>query len=174
MISSPPDSLTYIAHPMRESPGKAILFWLAVAFTIWAVWWNVQSPFLTVFAVIVLMGALTSFYLPTTYSLNEREASQSRVTGSKRIEWSRVRSVSDEKDGLFLSPFPVKSVLENFRGLYLPYRGNREVILDWVREFAPEVKGLKEVEETPPPPPPASGGEEVVKESGPNYFGHRK
>ncbi|MBM3329449.1 MAG: hypothetical protein FJY67_08280 [Calditrichaeota bacterium] len=130
------DDLTYTAHPMRESPARAILFWLIVAFTLWAVWWNVQSVLLTVVAALVLIGALTSFILPTRYRIGPEGASYERLTGSKRLEWSRVRSVSDERDGIFLSTFVSRNVLENFRGLYLPYRDNRDDILTLVRKYA--------------------------------------
>ena len=50
--------------------------------------------------------------------------------------------MQDEREGLFVSPFPVKSRLENFRGIYLPYRNNREYVIAIVRNYAPDLRGL--------------------------------
>jgi len=153
---------------MKEHLGKAVFFWVVVLFTVWAVWWNLQSVLLTIVATLVLLGALTSFYLPTTYQVGAEGVAWKRLTGGKKLEWERVRSVADEKEGLFLSPFPVKSRMENFRGIYLPYRGNREEVLAVVGYYVPKVKGL------PGDQSKAEEAEEVDKPKERNYFGHRK
>jgi len=142
---------------MKENPGKALFFWLVVIFTVWAVWWNIQSILLTAVATLALLGALTSFFLPTRYRLDAEGASWERLTGGKKLEWRRVRSVSGEKEGVFLSPYPVKSRMENFRGIYLPYRGNRDKALEVIAFYTESPK------ETPPETP-----------ASPNYFGHRR
>jgi hypothetical protein len=151
---------------MRESLWRAIFFWVVVVFTLWAVWWNVHSLLMTAFAGIILLGALASFILPTQYKIGPEGASQERLTGRKSIEWSRVRSLTDEREGLFLSPYPVKSRLENFRGLYLPYRENREEIMAVVKMYASEASKPVDKEE--------SGKRKEEKPGAPNYFGHRK
>ena len=144
MSDNPPDNNTYhwTAFPMRESPLKGIFFWMVVIFTIWAIHWNIGSVMLTFVAAVILLGALTSFFLPTTYILDESGAGFKRWFHRRRLSWSKVRSVVDERDGMFLSPFPVKSRLENFRGLYLPYRNNRERVLAVVKFYAPEAGGF--------------------------------
>jgi len=168
--------LTWTAFPMKESIPNAIFFWVVVVLTVLAVWWNLESVLLTFVATLVLLGALTSFYLPTTYSANQDGVSWKRITGGKKLEWQRVRLVADEREGLFISTFPVKSRMENFRGIYLPYRGNREDVLVVVRHYAPDVKGLPKDVFT------ADGKEKTeitqsVDADAPkerNYFGHRK
>jgi hypothetical protein len=127
---------------MKESPAKGVLFWTVLLLTVWAVWWNLQSLLLTAVAAGMLLGSLTSFYLPTVYRLGADGAGYSRWLSQRKLEWSRVRSVTKERDGVFLSPFPAKTRLENFRGLYLPYRSNREEVLACIRLFAPEATGL--------------------------------
>jgi len=127
---------------MQEHPAKGVLFWAVVIFTVWAVYWNVGSLLLTAVAAVLLLGSLTSFYLPTRYTLDQSGALSKRWLHRRRMGWERVRSVSDEKAGLFLSPFPVRTRLENFRGLYLPYRGNRDEVLSFVSSCAPGAAGL--------------------------------
>jgi len=131
---------------MRESPTKGIIFWVVVILTIWAVYWNIGSILLTMIAAILLLGSLTSFFLPTTYTIDKSGASLKRWLFNRNIGWDRVRSVSDERGGLFLSPFPMKSRLENFRGLFLPYRDNREEVIAQVRNYVPAAGGLPEIE----------------------------
>jgi|GEM_PF-1983923 len=132
---------------MHESTIKAVVFWAVVVFTIWAVWWNLQSIILTTLAVVLLMASLSSFYLPTIYTLDKDGARLKRWFIGRDIEWPRVRSVSDERDGLFLSPFPTKSRLENFRGIYLPYRNNRVEIIAVVRFYTPNAAGLPAIDD---------------------------
>jgi len=153
-----PMEVAWTVFPMKESPWRAVFFWIVVILTIIAVWWNLQSAFLTVIAAIVLLGALTSFFLPTHYRLNEKGAFWKRLTGGKEISWERVRSVSGERDGVFLSPYPVKSRMENFRGIYLPYRGNRDEVLEYVGRMTKSASGTEDTAKGPPTP---------------NYFGHR-
>jgi len=136
------DQLVWRVHPMKESPAKGVLFWTVLLLTVWAVWWNLQSLLLTAVAAGMLLGSLTSFYLPTVYRLDAIGAGYSRWLSQRKLEWSRVRSVTKERDGVFLSPFPAKTRLENFRGLYLPYRSNREEVLGCIRLFAPDATGL--------------------------------
>ena len=140
----------YSAFPMRESPMKGVLFWSVVIITIWAVYWNIGSILFTIGAALILLISLTSFFLPTTYIINDSGAGMNRWLFNRKIGWDRIRSVNDEKDGIFLSPFPVKSRLENFRGLYLPYRDNRDRIIEIIRKYSPEVTGLPETEPTSP------------------------
>jgi len=167
MLNNENKILTYTVFPMRESVIKAAIFWIVILFTIWGVWLNIESLIMTIIAGAVLIASLSSFYLPTTYRLDGEGAAWSRFSGSRSISWSRVRRVADEKDGLFLSPFSGKSMMENFRGLYLPYRNNRDEILLLIRQYAPDAKGWKD------PHDPATNEPSTAKKP-PNYFGHRR
>jgi hypothetical protein len=131
---------------MRESPGRALIFWAVLIFTIWMVYWNIESIIFTIFAGLLLLGSLSSFYLPTTYIIDEKGVGSKRLLHKRELEWNRVRSVSDEDNGVFLSPFPVKSRLENFRGIFLPYRENRTEILKLIAEHVPDAFQLNDPE----------------------------
>jgi len=144
-VSHGSERFQWTAFPLRESPHKGVLFWVIVVATIWAIYWNFGSIPLTAIAAILLLGSLSSFYLPTHYTIDEVGVRVKRVLHNKSLSWSRIRSVADELEGLFVSPFPVKSRLENFRGVFLPYRNNRDRIIELVREYAPDVNGLPKV-----------------------------
>jgi len=149
---------------MRESPGRAIIFWLVLIFTLWMVYWNLESIIFTIFAGLLLLGSLSSFYLPTTYSIDDKGVGSKRILHKRKIEWDRVRSISDEENGVFLSPFPVKSRLENFRGIFLPYRGNRDEILELISEHVPDVFDSNELELHEDDPEDILGEDSVAEE----------
>jgi len=140
------DHIIWTVHPMKDNPKKGIVFWIILAIVIWAVYWNIETAFppavsiiYTIMAALILLVSLASFYLPTKFTLNENGAEQVRWFYRKKMEWARVRSVVDENTGLFLSPFPVRRRLENYRGMYLYYRGNRDAILAVVRRYKPDL-----------------------------------
>lgn len=149
---------------MRESLVKAVIFWLVVCFTIWGVWLTGESILLTIVAGAVLLASLTSFYFPTRYRIDANGASWQRMTGGKSIDWTRVRRVVVEQDGVFLSPFAGRTMMENFRGIYLPFRSNRDELLEIIRLYAINAGDL----------PATPSDNRPSGESARNYFGHRK
>ena len=154
-----PQTLKWTVHPLRESPLKAALFWLILTVVIWAVYWNAIPAFsrgaavlFTAAAAALLLLAVNSFYLPTHFYIDSTGAGFQRWSFHKHITWTRVRSASADKTGLFLSSFPVRSRIENFRGLYLYFRGNREAVIAAVRRYKPGLAGLPKDEGKPEAP----------------------
>ncbi len=136
-------------HPMGDSVSKAFFFWAVVIMVIWAVYWNVSSSFspagsiiFTMVASFLLLLSLTSFFLPTCYSISSEGIEVKRWFYKRNFAWSRVRSATAEKSGIFISPFPVRTRLENFRGVYLIYNDNMQAVIDGIRSFAPNLAGL--------------------------------
>jgi len=94
-----------------------------------------KSRFITIVSAIVLIGSMRSFYFPTTFQLFENHIRVIYTISSVEKEWKIYRSVSPEKNGIFLSTFGRKTRLENFRGLFLKYGyANRDKILNIVND----------------------------------------
>jgi hypothetical protein len=51
----------------------------------------------------------------------------------RRRAWAEVRSCVRDENGVLLSPFPRKSPLESFRGLYLIFDGNADAVMAIVK-----------------------------------------
>ena len=134
--------IEWSVFPMGEKPVVGVMFWVLICFVVWMVYWNVQSILLTAALSAILLVSLSEFYLPTHYLLDSNGVQMRRWFHKKQMDWKRVRSVSEKPAGIFLSPFPIKSRLESFRGLFLPYRKNSAEILSTLRIYAPHVKGL--------------------------------
>ncbi len=141
---------------------RAFLFWVALVIIIWAVYWNISDVFtkqasivFTIAAAVIMMSSLSSFYLPTRFFIDDTGVGYMRLGYHRVMNWRKIRSVVDEKFGLFVSPFPVKSRLENYRGMYLYYRGNHEDVIAAMHRFKPDLPGL-------PPDPNSSASEQPL------------
>lgn len=128
---------------MAEEPLKAVIFWPVVLLTIWGVWFATDgSGTLTVLAVIIMFGSLTGYYLPTHFTIDEQGVHLRRWFYRKTMGWEKIKSASMDKNGLFLSPFPVRTRLENYRGIYLPFHTNQSEIVTAIRGYSPGLRGL--------------------------------
>ncbi len=126
--------LEWIAHPAKQRPLAAVtvaIFILLVGFGVYS--WTF-SPLFTAFAVIVLAGSLAGFYFPTRYRLYDSYIEVKYTVTSMKREWHQFRTYWPDRNGVLLSPFPHKSRLENFRGLYLRYgQGDKGKILEMIK-----------------------------------------
>jgi hypothetical protein len=59
-------------------------------------------------------------------------------------DWSQFRSCYPDKNGILLSPFAHPSRLENFRGLYLMFEGNRDAVTACVKGRLAKQSQVKE------------------------------
>ena len=147
-LSSEP-SMTWKVHPMKDNPLKGVIFWVTVIIVIFAVYWNIvlsfsklQSIIFTFIASIFLLFSLSSFYLPTWFTINLEGIELRRWFYVKKMSWGKIRSVKDEVTGLFCSPFPVRTRLENYRGIFLLYRNNQDEIISIMKSYKPDLPGL--------------------------------
>jgi hypothetical protein len=91
-----------------------------------AVWYG---PFYGVLGIMILGGSLLSFFLPSDYILTDQNITRRYLGISQTRAWAEFRSYYPDKNGVLLSPFALPSRLENFRGMYLRFEGNRELVL---------------------------------------------
>jgi len=78
---------------------------------------------------LLLIGSLSSFFLPTTYTLSNNSVTVKRPFGTTRRDWMALRSHRVDARGVLLSPFSHPSRLEGFRGIYLQFQDNREQVM---------------------------------------------
>jgi len=91
-----------------------------------AAWYG---PFYGLLGILILGGSLLSFFLPTDYVLTDLTVARRYLGIDQQRKWSEFRSYYPDKNGVLLSPFPGPSRLENFRGMYLRFEGNRDEVL---------------------------------------------
>ncbi len=126
-------ALKWATHPIKRSIKVSILVILFL-FVVWSlVYLTTFSFFLTILSVVIMLGSLSPFFLPTYYELNDKKIKVKFFFNTKEKEWSMFRSFYVDKNGVLLSPFEKPSRLENFRGLYVRFNQNKDEVVDFVR-----------------------------------------
>jgi hypothetical protein len=128
------EKLSWVSHPVKRNRRNSILVSVFLVI-LWAVVYIVTSSALfLVLSVVIMLGSLSPFYLPTRYELTEDEVKVNYVFRSMEKSWTSYRSYYPDKNGVLLSPFPRPSRLESFRGVYIRFEGNKEAVLGFIRE----------------------------------------
>jgi len=118
MSEKPEQRIRWRSHPARDNPVKmGTVLTISVLAAIFA--WFIAGPFWAGMAVLVAFLALYSFWLPTTYTLDESGIEVKRFAYRRRFEWSRFRRWEVDKNGIFLGTFKNPSRLDPWRGVYL-------------------------------------------------------
>lgn len=136
------EKFTWTSWPVKESAKKnliavlGILVMIAGGF-IWLGLWGV------LLGLVVAMLTLHTYFLPTEYSIDEEGMHIKYFGQSKKYPWSRFKSYYKDNNGILLSPFVMPTRLENYRGIYVRYGGNRERVTEMI-----EAVFSKETEET--------------------------
>lgn len=84
---------------------------------------------MVVIAALIFLVSLTTFFFPTTYTVDEKKVKLKYLFTLKERNLSAFRSVFPGRRGILLSPYLGPTRLENFRGFYLRYgRDNKEEV----------------------------------------------
>ena len=125
--------LEYRCHPAARNIAITVLTTIFVIVCVILVWLISYSPLLTVLGVLILFGSLAGFYFPTRYYFYNDYFVVRTLVQSLKKEWNLYRSYYPDKNGVLLSPFAHPSRLENFRGLYVKFAGNRDQVMGIIR-----------------------------------------
>ena len=143
-------SLEWVSLPARNNPkglflaaGTILLAGLAVGLLArtWgadpeaSLWWGV-------FSVALLFISLRGFFLPTRYRLDSEGVTVKEPLFTRNKPWSDLKSLHVDRHGVLVSPFSFSTRLENFRGLYLRFAGNRDDVLAFCERHVRQVSDL--------------------------------
>nr|MBN2276920.1 hypothetical protein [candidate division Zixibacteria bacterium] len=128
--------LEWVCHPARRNMRTTILvsFFLAVVVVVVYLATD-NSVWFSILASLFLFGSLSSFYFPSHYRLTEEEIIVKTKMQTMVKKWSQYRTSYPDKNGILLSPFTRRSRLENFRGIYIKFEGNRDEVIAFAREM---------------------------------------
>jgi hypothetical protein len=126
-------SLRWSSHPLKKNVWVSILV-IVFLFAIWlAVYLTTGNPLLLALSVAIMLGSLSSFFLPTRYELDDDKVKIIYLISMRERKWGTFRSYYVDKNGILLSPFERPSRLENFRGLYIRFNHNKDQVVDFVK-----------------------------------------
>jgi hypothetical protein len=125
--------LRWSIHPVKRSTKISVLVTIFVLAVWFLVYLTTFSLLLTMLSVVIMLGSLSPFFLPTYYELDEKRIKVRFFFNTKEREWIAFRSFYPDKNGVLLSPFEGPSRLENFRGIYVRFNQNKEEVVDFVK-----------------------------------------
>jgi hypothetical protein len=131
------ESLSWKSHPARERPLTAVLVTIFIMLVMALVYFAMdRSLFMMTMAGVIFTITLSSFYFPTTFTIDGKKVSIKYQFSVKERNLSAFRQCYPESRGILLSPYLSPSRLENFRGFYLRYgKGNKAEIDEFVKKL---------------------------------------
>jgi len=120
-------------HPLKANwKVSIILIAFLIALCI-AIYLSFDSFTFLFLSAIFLFVSLSSFFLPTTYILQDDIIIIKSLFSKQSKRWDSFKKYYPDKNGVFLSPFIHQTRLENFRGLYIRFSNNREEVLGFIK-----------------------------------------
>jgi hypothetical protein len=134
--------LTWIVHPLRENWKRSALLLLCLTLFFIGIYWAFQSPLVTCLSIIFLLGSLYRYFVPFRYTLDEDGVVVTSLFYRLTKPWSAFRSFYVDNNGVLLSPYTKPSRLENFRGIYVRFGGNRAEVVGFIEGKVGEASSL--------------------------------
>lgn len=125
------DSLTWKSHPARERPAATIFVVILIAVIMSMVYYVMdKNAFMMALAGLVFTISLSTFFSPTTFTIDENKVEIKYTFSAKERNMSAFRKAFPETRGILLSPYLSPTRLENFRGFYLRYGKDNKAEVD--------------------------------------------
>ncbi len=125
--------LRWESQPAKTRPRTAIAVALFLLLLVVIVYLLTYSPLFTVAGALILWGSLSQFFLKTTFEFGDKTIRVKYLINKVEKDWSQYRTYYEDKNGVLLSPFVRTSRLENFRGIYIRFAGNRDEVMRIVK-----------------------------------------
>lgn len=110
--------MTWSVHPAKDKRTKTILSLVFICgFLIFiSLFYGI---FWAILGFIFLFFALHSYYFPTLYEVNGEGVIIKNIFATQKRKLSEFKKVYQGKNGVLLSPFKHKTLLNHFRGVFL-------------------------------------------------------
>ncbi len=139
---SPPDdrkrpsghTLEWVCHPAKKNIYVTVAVTLLIVLLVVIVYYMTYSPWFAILGFIILYASLSAFYFPTRYKLTDEGIFIKTTFQTQSKKWSQYRSCYPDKNGILLSPFVRPTRLENFRGIYIRFWNNKDVVVAFVKK----------------------------------------
>ena len=130
--------LTWKCHPARRSVARTTAVVMFLVLLAMFIAWYTSSPGFAVVLTVIMFLSLSAYFFPAWYTLSERGIKVKTLVATYERPWANYRSYWPDKNGVLLSPFPYRSRLENFRGLFVRFESNGKEVIQFVKRFVDE------------------------------------
>jgi hypothetical protein len=125
--------LEYVCYPAGRNHIITILTTIFLAICVLLVWLLTFSLFMVAVAIVILAGSMAGFYTRTRYQFYDDHFTVATTFQETEKSWSQYRSYYPDRNGVLLSPFLRPTRLENFRGIYIKFNGNKDDVMGIIR-----------------------------------------
>jgi len=123
----------------QETPVRTLFVTLfVIAVIVIALWY--YGPIMGLVSLLVLFLALNSYYLPTTYTLDQKGITTDKLLFHYTRGWNEFRSYVRTSGGVVVSPFRNWTYLDNFRGIHILLPRDPKPVFDYLAQRLPEKK----------------------------------
>ena len=130
-------TLEWSVWPARDRPWATAVLLVSLAVLGVLIVQGTGDRVLGVLAPVFVLASVGSFIAKTEYRLTP-ESIEVRTLGVARARpWTEMRRATADRNGIFLSPFEKRSWLEAYRGVRLPFGGNRDQVVAFVESKLP-------------------------------------
>jgi len=137
LASDARETLEWSVWPARDRPWAAAVLLASLLVLGVLIAEGTGDRVLGVAAPVFILVSVGSFIGRTQYRLTS-ESIEVRTLGVSRARpWGEMRRATLDRGGIFLSPFEKRSWLEAYRGVRLPFGGNRDQVLAFVETKLP-------------------------------------
>jgi hypothetical protein len=131
------ETLEWSVWPARDRPWAAAVLLASLLVLGVLIAEGTGDKVLGVAAPAFILVSVGSFIARTRYRLTS-ESIEVRTLGVARARpWGEMRRATVDRGGVFLSPFEKRSWLEAYRGVRLPFGGNRDQVVAFVETKLP-------------------------------------
>jgi hypothetical protein len=129
----------------QREPGKRYIVLLA-AFLSAALGWIIfnQMILMAFVGFFAIMGSTAEYWIPLKFHLDDKVARVKCGISTTEIEWSAIKRVIEGDGGVKLSPLAQATRLAAFRGVFLRYSDNREIVIEYISKYGGDSARLLE------------------------------
>ncbi len=136
-VTGAPETLEWSVWPARDRPWALVVLLVSLVVLGVLIAQAMGDRVLAVAAPLFILASVGSFVSRTRYRLTS-ESIEVRALGVSRARpWGEMRRATVDRDGMFLSPFEKRNWLEAYRGVRLPFGGNRDQVVAFVETKLP-------------------------------------
>lgn len=126
-----------------KAPQKRAGVVVAAVFAMALGWFAFKSPLMGIAGFAIIFGSTAEYWLGTTFKVDEKGASARTGLSLVSMDWTDVKRLIWEKNGVRLSPLENAGTMDAFRGVFLRYGDdNREDIERAVLNFGEQHRHL--------------------------------
>ena len=136
--------LAWRVHLLRRTPQRLPLLLAAILCAALCVWLIFRSPLPALAAILLLVGSISEYLFPIAYRITPEGIAADAPTSHLRLRWKEARRCLAAADSMTITPLPVPSRLDAFRGVTLRFAtegepGDRASVLAAVAQYAPDL-----------------------------------